>query len=109
MNSNDAPPPVDTCVILSVSPIASTASAVEPPPTTVGHGLSYRPCSLFKSGHFENTHRAVPNDSLAFRQVGSELHGTVGAYIHDIRSVGDLVELHDLHLVRSPGEFVGDY
>src|SRR5579875_497819 len=34
-NSNEAPPPVDTCVILSAAPACSTAAAESPPPTTV--------------------------------------------------------------------------
>src|SRR5206468_2658721 len=35
MSSSDAPPPVDTCVILSASPASSTACTDSPPPTTV--------------------------------------------------------------------------
>ena len=34
-NSKDAPPPVDTCVILSSKPILDTASTVDPPPIIV--------------------------------------------------------------------------
>ena len=34
-NSNDAPPPVDTCVIRSATPACSIAAAESPPPTIV--------------------------------------------------------------------------
>src|SRR5205823_7686042 len=34
-NSSEAPPPVETCVTLSASPISAIAAAESPPPTTV--------------------------------------------------------------------------
>ena len=41
-NSNEAPPPVDTCVISSLYPAFSTANALSPPPTIVTPSDSVR-------------------------------------------------------------------
>src|SRR5262249_13746418 len=71
-NSSDAPPPVETCEILSATPASLTAATESPPPTTVVPRLSARALatprvpaakrgfSNIPIGPFQNTVWAVP-------------------------------------------------
>ena len=72
--SSEAPPPVETCVKrCSCRPSWATTAAVSPPPTTVvacelGKRPRHRERAFRELGHFEDAHRAVPDDGLRARE-----------------------------------------
>ena len=72
MSSSEAPPPVETCVTLSVRPKLRSADTESPPPTTVvpgrggdrlGHGAGARR----ERRQLERSHRAVPEHGAGAR------------------------------------------
>ena len=68
-NSSDAPPPVEMCVMRSVTPAFAAAAIESPPPMivvplTVGHRLGHLDGAGRERVDFEDAHRPVPDDGL---------------------------------------------
>ena len=106
MNSSEAPPPVEMCVIFEVRPellqrgdrVAATDDHGHALLRQAGELAADRARAIAKGRYLENTQRAVPEDRLGRLERSKERLRRVRSDINRRPRVRDLVDLDDLVL-----------